>query len=82
MKKWYYWLLLAAIWCVAGIVNYFDGRTNYYLFQIVIFLLLAPCQLICEKYDDKGRKVFKYICIGMILLCVVYLALIIYITLN
>ncbi len=77
-NKWYYWLIFALIWIIAGVVNYFDGRDNYFLFQIVIFLALAPCQYICDKYGEKGKKVFKYICIGVIVLCVVYLGVISY----
>jgi len=56
MKKWYYWLLLAAIWCVAGIVNYFDGRTNYYLFQIVIFLMWHLVSLFVKNMVIKEEK--------------------------
>lgn len=80
MKKnrWYYWLIYAGIWMVAGIANYFEGKGSYHLFQIIVFLALAPCQLICEKYGEKGAKAFRYICIGALLLSVAYLGAVIY----
>ncbi len=81
-NKWYIWLIYAGIWVVAGVVNYFEGRDNYYLFQIIVFLLLAPCQFICDKHGEKGRKVFKYICIVTIALCLVYLAAVIFSVFN
>ncbi len=77
-NKWYNWFIFAGIWILAAISNFFTNREfKHYLFQIILFLLLAPCQLICEKYGDKGKKIFKYICIGAIALCVLYLFIVI-----
>lgn len=77
MKKWYQWFYLAAVWIVAGVVNYFAGRDNYYLFQILLFLALAPCQFVCEKYGEKGKRIFRCICIGVVALCIVYIGAVI-----
>ena len=77
-NKWYSWLIYAGIWIIAGIINHFVGRENYFIFQIVIFLLLAPCQYICDKYGEKGSRFFKYICIGVLFLCVAYSLITIY----
>lgn len=67
---------------IAGMVNYFTGSDNYFLFQIVLFLLLAPCQYICDKHGEKGKKIFKYICIAAIAVCLVYLAAVIFSAIN
>lgn len=82
-NSWYNWFVYAGIWVIAAFANYFTDREyKHYLFQIILFLLLAPCQLICEKHGEKGKKAFKYICICAIALCVLYLLAIIFETYN
>lgn len=74
MKKWYYWLWLAGIWLIAAIANCIEGRNVVYpIAVVVIFSSLALSQFICEKHGEKGKKIFKLICVGVILLCIVFL---------
>ena len=66
MKKWYLWLVLALVFAISGIINYFDGRSVLaQVIQISITIILAFIQLLCDKKGEKGKKVFNYI--GMFL---------------
>lgn len=80
MTKWYYWLWLAGIWVLGAIMNYFEGRIiTSTIIPMAVFLILALCQFICDKHGKKGKKIFKYICIGGFLLCVVSVLVLIFI---
>lgn len=78
MKKWYYWLILTSISLFAAIANYLDDR-NFFtnVLQILIFLILAVSQYFCDKNGEKGKRFFKYICVGMIIFCVIYVIIVI-----
>ena len=72
MKRWYLWFVLAGIQVIGGIINYFDGG------QIIapviaagIFGFMGITQFICERNGEKGRKVFRYISIGVLIALVV-----------
>jgi len=66
MKKWYLWLVLALVFAISGIINYFDGRSVLaQVIQVSITIILAFIQLLCDKKGEKGKKVFNYI--GMFL---------------
>ena len=74
MKKnqWYHWFLMAICWVIAGIFNYFDGKNIVAaIIGTLLFIALGITQLLCEKHGEKGKKVFRYICIGTIVLLVV-----------
>ena len=74
MKRWYHWLWLAGIWLIAAIANCIEGRNVVYPIAVmVIFSTLALCQFTCDKYGEKGKKIFKFICIGVILLCIMFI---------
>lgn len=68
MKRWYLWFVLAGIQVIGGIINYFDGK------QIIasviaagLFVFMGVTQFICERKGEKGKKVFRYISIGVII---------------
>ena len=74
MKKnqWYHWFLMAICWVIAGIINYFDGKSIVAaIIGTLLFTALGITQLLCEKHGEKGKKVFRYICIGTLVLLVV-----------
>lgn len=85
MKKWYQWLILSAVWLVAGAVNFFTDRPLPVLifnaFCIILFAALAFCQYFLEKRGDKGKKILKGIYIAAIILCVIILLVILAISL-
>lgn len=79
MKKWYYWLGLAGIWVLGSIMNYFEGRRiTSTIIPLAIFLILALCQFICDKHGEKGARIFKYVCIGGVLMCIVFVLVLIF----
>lgn len=62
MKKWYLWLVLALVFAVSGIINYFDGRSVLaQVIQVSIAVILAFIQLLCDRKGAKGKKLFNYI---------------------
>lgn len=76
MRKWYYWLVFAAIWIPSAAMNFSRERsagaaTN--IVQIALFAALGFAQLACERHGEKGKKIFRYISIGAVAFCVVYL---------
>lgn len=74
MKKWYQWFYLSLGFAAGGILNYFDGRSiTPSLISVGIFLTLAIIQFLCEKKGEKGKKVFKYISVAVIILLVLWL---------
>lgn len=57
MKKWYLWLVLAFVFAISGIINYFDGRNILaQVIQTSIAIILAFIQLLCDKKGAKGKK--------------------------
>ena len=76
MRKWYYWLVFAAIWIPSAAMNFSRERSAgaaANIVQIVLFSVLGVAQLVCEKHGEKGKKAFKYISIGAVVFCVAYL---------
>ena len=68
-NQWYHWFLMAIPWVSGGIINYLDGKQI--LTAIIgasLFIALGITQLLCEKHGEKGRKVFRYISIGVLIL--------------
>jgi len=76
VKKWYFWLVLAAVWIPAAVMNRADGRSAAFitnLVQIGLFSLAAFVQLVCEKNGEKGKRFFRFFTIGAVTFCVFYL---------
>lgn len=74
MKKWYQWIYLSLGFALGGIINYFDGRqTIAAVIQVCVTLALAFIQFFCDKNGEKGRLVFRYISIAVIVLLVSWL---------
>ena len=77
MKKWYWWLVLALIFAVCGAINYFNGKgIAGAVIQVIITSVLAVAQFLCDKKGEKGKKVFRYICmaaIAVIVICLIYI---------
>jgi len=74
MKKWYYWLFLSLLFAIGGILNCLDGEKMITAFLPAIgTTLLAIIQFLCDKRGETGKKAFKYICIGIIVLLAVFL---------
>lgn len=62
MKKWYSWLVLALVFAIGGIINFFDGKSiSAQIVQVCIAVCLAFIQFFCDKKGEKGEKVFKLI---------------------
>ena len=68
MKRWYLWFVLAVGWGIAGIINYFDGKQIIFpVIAVGLFVFTGVTQFICEQKGEKGKKVFRYISIGVII---------------
>ena len=64
--------MLGAIFAIGGIINYFDGRSILAaVLQVSVTVFMAVAQLLCERHGEKGKRIFRYICIAMIVLLVV-----------
>ena len=73
-NRWYIWFIQAGIWGIAGIINYFDGKKIIgSLIAVGIFSFMGIAQVICERNGEKGKKVFRFICIASIIVLVVAL---------
>ncbi len=71
MKRWYLWFVLAGIQVIGGIINYFDGKTIIgSLIGAGVFGFMGITQFICERNGEKGKKVFRYISIGVLIVAV------------
>lgn len=71
MKRWYLWFILAGIQVIGGIINYFDGKTIIgSLIGVGIFSFMGITQFICERKGEKGKKIFRYISIGVLIVAV------------
>ena len=71
MKRWYLWFVLSGIQVIGGIINYFDGKTIIgSLIGVGIFSFMGITQFICERKGEKGKKVFRYISIGVLIVAV------------
>ena len=76
MKKWYLWLVLALVFAISGVINFFDGRgVTAQIVQVAITVFLAFAQLICDKRGTAGKRVFKYICIVLLFLLILWILL-------
>jgi len=79
MKKWYQWLYLSLAFSVGAVVRYFDGKGLIASFIPVIgTALFAIIQFFCDRHGETGKKAFKYISIGLIVLLVIWLAYLIF----
>lgn len=79
MKKWYFWLILTVLYAVCGILNYFDGdNITLDIVAVCITAVLAVSQFFCDRNGEKGKKIFKYICIAAIIVVVICLLSIIF----
>ncbi len=57
MKKWYLWLVLALIFAIGGVINYFDERSIIgSIIQVCITTFLAFVQFFCDRNGEKGKK--------------------------
>jgi len=80
MKKWYQWFYLSLAFTVGGILNYLDGgQIIASIIQVSITVALGFIQFFCDQKGEKGRKVFKYICI---VVCILLIILLIYLVLS
>lgn len=70
-NRWYMWFILAGIWVIGGIVNYFNDKTIIgSLVAVGIFSFMGITQFICERQGEKGKKIFRYISIGVLVMAV------------
>lgn len=79
MKKWYLWLIPTVLFAVCGAINYVGGEniTNDVIL-VCITAVLAVSQFFCDRNGEKGKKIFKYICIAAITVIVICLFSIIF----
>ncbi len=74
MEKWYYWLVLALIFALGGIINYFDDRNiTASIIQVSITTVLAFLQLYLDKKGEKGKKIFNLIAVILTILISIWL---------
>lgn len=67
MFKWQLWMLLALVGLVTGVMNFFAG--NGFLvnaLQFVLFSILGVSQFFCEKKGEEGKRIMRWIYIGML----------------
>ena len=54
MKKWYFWLILALIFAVTGVINFANGdRIIAQIIQVCFTVVLAAVQFFVDR--KKGR---------------------------
>lgn len=74
MRKWYLWLLLAGVFAIGGLLNYWEGRSiTAAIIQVIVTVLMAVVQYFCDKKGEKGKKVFQYISASVMVLLVIWL---------
>ena len=71
MRKWWYWLILSAVWVFVTILNARDGRSavsvGFNGAVAAVYAGLGTAQFFCDRRGEKGRNVMKYICIGTLI---------------
>ena len=73
MKRWYQWFYLSLGFAAGGILSYCNGKSiTPSLMSVAVFLILGLIQFLCEKKGEKGKKVFKYISVAVIILLVLW----------
>ena len=73
MKKWYYWFILTLLYILCGVAYLIEGKSLLgTAIQIALTVFLALAQLICERNDEKGQKVYRVIC-GVVIAALVVL---------
>jgi len=78
MKKWYLWLVLASVFAISGVINYFNGKSiSAQIIQVCITTILAFIQLVCDKKGDKGKKIFELIAMILSVILVIWLGILI-----
>ena len=77
MKKWYLWFVLSAIFAASGVINYLDGKNIIgQIIQVILTIILAFLQLICDKNGEKGKRIFRNIEIGIIALLMIWIIIV------
>lgn len=80
MKQWWMWFLQSGIWILVTIFNILDKRSSvligWNILAVILFTLLGVIQYVCDKKGEKGKRVFKKICIGAIVIIVIVFLLI------
>lgn len=75
MSNCWTWFMLSGTWILVAILNILDKRSNavigFNIFSAVLFAALGLTQYFCNKKGEKGKGVFKWVCIGVITLFVV-----------
>ena len=70
MKAWYQWFYLSLCYGVGGVINYYHNkRIISAIVGVCLTATLAFVQFFCDK---KGKKVFRYIGIGVIIILIIW----------
>ena len=73
MKAWYQWFYLSLCYAVGGVINYYNNKPIISaIVGICIPAVLAFVQFFCDKKGEKGKKIFRYISIGVIIFLIVW----------
>ena len=74
MKEWYHWFFMTLCYVGVGIINYCSGRQIIYaVIAVSLTTALAFVQYFCDKRGEKGKRIFRYVCIGIIAILTVWL---------
>lgn len=74
MKAWYQWLYLSLCYVVIGVINYFDGKQIISaIVAVCMSAVLAFAQFFCDRKGEKGKRIFRYISIGTIIILIVWI---------
>ena len=73
MKAWYQWFYLSLCYGVGGVINYYHNkRIISAIVGVCLTATLAFVQFFCDKKGEKGKKVFRYIGIGVIIILIIW----------
>ncbi len=76
MNRWYFWLVLSAIFAAGGVINYFDGKSIIgQIIQVALTVFLGFTQLFCERKGGHGMKIFRYIATAVAVLLIAWIIL-------
>ena len=76
-------LLISLIWIIAAVFNFCDEASLitvlFNAFAAFVFLSLYILQFVLDKRGESGKKIFKRICIGyMVILCIILCITVVY----